>query len=383
MTTDLPGDRPLGDAMTAPASGPVSGVRPAMAPPPGPSPVVQLIKRMFGTWYDILITVICLAVLIWLIRSLGTWGIAEAVWLAEDGDKCGPEAGACWAVIDARWRLILFGLYPFEEHWRSGLACAIVIAVAILSCVPAFWRPLRLSALWVFGFAAFYILMHGGIFGLSEVTPERWGGLALTIFIFAAVALLGMPMAIVFALTRQSELPVLRWMAGLLIDTTRSFPLLAILFTAAVILPFVLPQWLQGDKLYRVIFAFAVFFGAYQAEIIRGGLQAIPAGQGDAAKALGLSYWQRTWLITLPQAFRNSLPATINQFVITFKETAIVIIIGFFEVLASGNAAYGSGKWTETYVEVYVFIAGIYFIFVFSLSRYGAYLEKRMRVGQA
>jgi general L-amino acid transport system permease protein len=356
-------------------------VRPMMAPPREPSRILKLLKRMFGSWYDILITIACLSLLVWLVPKVANWGVINAVWFAEDSDKCGPAAGACWAVIDARWRLILFGLYPFEQHWRSGLACAIVVFVAVLSCVPAFWRPFRLAALWIIGFTAFYTLMYGGVLGLSEVTTERWGGLALTIFIFASVALLGMPMAIIFALTRQSELPVLRWMAGLLIDTVRSFPLLAILFTAAVILPFVLPEWLKGDKLYRVIFAFAVFFGAYQAEVIRGGLQSIPDGQADAAKALGLGYWRRTWLITLPQAFRNTLPATINQFVITFKETSIVIIIGFFEVLASGNAAYGSGKWTETYVEVYVFIAGIYFIFVFSLSRYGAYLEKRMRVG--
>ena len=148
-----------------------------------------------------------------------------------------------------------------------------------------------------------------------------------------------------------------------------------------MITPFVLPGWLQGDKLYRVIFGFAIFFACYQAENIRAGLQAIPAGQDEAGLTLGLKYWQRVTRIQLPQAFRNSLPSIVNQFVITFKETSIVTIVGFFEILASGHAAYGTGKWTPHYVEVYVFIGLIYFIFVFSLSRYGAYLENKLRVG--
>lgn len=341
----------------------------------------RLTKQLFGTWYDALITIACLAFLVWIVPSLVNWAVLDAVWSKHDAKQCTEEAGACWAVIHARWRLILFGLFPYDEHWRSGLACLTIVVVAILSCLPRFWAPVRLSALWIIGFATFYILMRGGIFWLKPVTTEQWGGLALTIFIFASVSILGMPLAIVFALARQSKLPVISWLAALLIDFTRSLPLLTILFTAAVIMPFALPDWLQGDKLYRVIVAFAIFFAAYQAEIIRGGLQAIPAGQTEAGVALGLGYWHRTWHILIPQAFRNSLPATINQFVISFKETAIVIIIGFFEVLASGHAAFGSGEWTHAYVEVYVFIALIYFVFVFSLSRYGAFLEKRMRVG--
>ncbi len=291
-------------------------------------------------------------------------------------------SGACWAAVEARYRLIFFGLYPFEEHWRSALACASIIVVTVLSCLPAFWIPKRISAVWVLGFATFYFLMRGGILGLSDVTTDRWGGLALILFIFASVAILGMPLSILLALARRSELPAIHWMAAFAIDLTRSFPLLTILFTAAVIIPFVVPSWLQGDKLHRVIAAFGFFFACYQAEIIRGGLQAVEHSQEEAAQALGLGYWQRVWLILLPQAFRNALPATINQFVITVKETSIVVIIGFFEVMASGNAAFGSGEWTHTYVEVYVFVALIYFVFVFCLSRYGAFLERRMRVGQ-
>ena len=352
-----------------------------MALPGAESKLSWLRRRFFGSPLDAVITILGLLLLLWLGPKLVNWAFIDSIWSQQDADQCGEGAGACWAVIDARHRLIFFGLYPYEEHWRSALACAIIILVGILSCIPTFWTAIRLSIVWVVGFTSFYVLMSGGILGLSTVTTEQWGGLALTLFIFASVAIIGMPLSILLALGRRSKLPVIRWLSAMSIDLTRSFPLLTILFTAALIVPFVLPDWLQGDKLYRIIGAFAFFFACYQAEVIRGGLQAIPAGQYEAAEALGLGYWRRVWLILLPQAFRNALPPTINQFVITFKETSIVIIIGLFEVLASGNAAFGTAKWTHAYVEVYVFIALIYFVFVFSLSRYGAFLERHMRVG--
>jgi general L-amino acid transport system permease protein len=338
--------------------------------------------RLFRTWLDAAITAVGVALLLWLVPGLFDWAIVDSIWSEREADRCIGSGGACWAVIAARSHIILFGLYPYEEYWRSTVACADIVLVAVFSCIPLFWTPLRLTLVWVLGFATFYVLMRGGIFGLAAVGTEQWGGLALTLFIFASVAIIGMPLSILLALARRSELPVIRWMAAVSIDLTRSFPLLTILFTAALIVPFVLPGWLHGDKLYRVIGAFAFFFACYQAEIVRGGLQAIPAGQLEAAQALGIGYWRRVWLILLPQAFRNVLPPTINQFVVTFKDTSIVSIIGLFEILSSSNAAYGTADWAHAYVEVYVFVALIYFVFVFSLSRYGAFLERRMRVGQ-
>ena len=190
-----------------------------------------------------------------------------------------------------------------------------------------------------------------------------------------------MPLAIGLALLRRSEYPVIARVSGWIIDTIRSLPLLSILFTCAIVLPFMLPGFLIGEKLYRVVFGAALFFAAYQAEIIRGGFQGIPKGQEEAAKALGLSYWQRMGRIVLPQAFRLALPATINQFVIAFMETSLIVVVGFMELLAAGNTAFKTGEWKFAYAEVYVFIAAIYFAFVFGLSRYGAYLEARMNVG--
>lgn len=347
----------------------------------------NLIDRLRGDYFssklNTIVTLAFAAIVAWALWNFINWGILNATFSAENKDNCGHGAGgACWAVINARWRLILFGLYPFEEQWRSAIACIAIVITGALSCVPWFWSARRIATLWITGFAIFYMLMRGGIFGLTPVFEQNWGGLSLTIFIFASTTLLGMPLAIVFALLRRSELPWIARTMGLIIDTIRSLPLLSIMFTFAIVLPFVLPGWMIGDKLYRVIVGYSLFFACYQAEIIRGGMQALPAGQEEAAKALGMSYWHRIGYIVLPQAFRNALPPTINQLVITFKETSLVAIIGFFEILASGNAAYGNADWNFAHVEVYCFVGFLYFIFVFALSRYGAYLERRMAVAE-
>lgn len=341
-------------------------------------------SRYLSSSVDVFLTLSSTILIVWLGWLVLDWAVFNAIWTSPDGGSnvCIGLEGACWAVVQVRWRLILFGLFPFEEQWRSSIACLVIVLVAILSCLPRFWTPIRLSLLWSIGFALFYLLMRGGIWGMSLVLPQEWGGLTLTVFIFASGVLIGMPTAIILALLRRSKLPLIGVTTGAFIDGVRSLPLVTILFTAALVFPFVLPSGLQGDKLWRVIIGFSLFYAAYQAEIIRSGIQAIPTGQEEAAKALGLNYWQRASRIILPQAFRNALPPTINQIVITFKETSLVVIIGFFDVLASGNAAYGSGEWSFAYVEVYVFIGLIYFTFVFSLSRYGVFLEHRMRVGQ-
>ena len=355
---------------------------PEAAPPREGGAFAWIRRRLFASWLDTLITLVFGALVLWVLGTVVDWAFVGAVWEAADAELCRTAEGACWAVIDARGRLILFGLYPHDEQWRSALACLVIIATMILSCIPRFWGLKTLPVIWLAGFALFVALMYGGFLGLPLVTTEQWGGLSLTVFIFAAVFVIGMPLAVALALARRSDLPVVRGVAAAIIDTVRSLPLLTILFTAAVVVPFVVPDWAQGDKLGRVVVAFALFYAAYQAEIIRAGIQSLPSGQEEAAAALGMSYSARIFDIVLPQAFRASLPATINQVVITFKETSIVTIIGFFEVTASASAAVGRGEWGAYYVEVYVFVALVYFVFVFGLSRYGAYLERRARLSR-
>ncbi len=335
-------------------------------------------KDYFSTFGQTLLTLACLVVFAAIAWALIDWAILNAVWSGAPED-CRKIDGACWAVITNRYRLILFGLYPFEEQWRSALACLSILITVVLSCIPFFWSAFRITTVWILGYGAFYVLMKGGLFGLSLVLETQWGGLALTTFVFASTVVAGMPLAIALALLRRSSLPLIANASALIIDGIRSLPLLSILFTAAIILPFALPDFLVGDKLYRVIAGSAVFFAVYQAEIIRGGIQALPAGQEEAASALGLNYWQSITRIVLPQAFRYALPATINQVVIAFMETSLIVILGFFEVTASGNAAFSAQGWNAAYIEVYSFVGLIYFIFTFSLSRYGAYLEKSLK----
>lgn len=358
--------------------------QPALRAPSAVLPQSPRLRRdFFGAPLSALMTLASAAVILGLGWLLVDWGLLRATFdPAATQDTCAASGGACWSVIAARWRVILFGLYPYDEHWRSALACAVVCAMIALSCWPQMWTFRRLSAVWLGGALLFYTLMRGGVAGLPVVNEQQWGGLPLTLFVFVATGVIGMPLAILLALLRRSDLPVVSRVTGWIIDTIRSLPLLSILFTCAIVLPFMLPDLLIGEKLYRVVFGAAIFFAAYQAEIIRGGFQGIPKGQEEAAKALGLTYWQRTSRVVLPQAFRLALPATINQFVIAFMETSLIVVVGFMDLLASGNTAFKTGEWKFAYVEVYVFVAAIYFAFVFGLSRYGAYLEARMSAGQ-
>lgn len=339
----------------------------------------QILKYCRKHPIQALLTAIILLLLVKVAINIFDWAVVRAVWYSPDGQLCRAEnSGACWAVITARWRIIVFGLYPFDEQWRSTIACVIIMATAVLSCVPWFWSLRKLVGLWVLAYVSFTILMSGGILGLTLIPVRNWGGLSLTLYVFAVGCILTMLMSVVLVLMRESKLFFISKPVQLIIDFVRSLPLLVVLFTAAVVLPFGLPDWLIGEKLYRVVAGFAFYNGCYQAEILRGGIQSLPAGQGEAASALGLGYWHRVSRIILPQAFKVTLPSTINQVVIIFLETSLIVIIGFFEVMASGNAAFGTAEWSIANAEVYIFIGIIFFVIALSLTRYGASLEKRL-----
>lgn len=328
-----------------------------------------------GDWMLSTLSTLVLAFVLWRVLS---WAVVHGVF-GTTPQSCSDATGACWSVIRARWRIILFGLYPMEEQWRSAIASVIAVCTLALACMPRMWSAARMVPVWLGGYLLFLLFIHGGVFGLDVVTSSRWGGLTLTLFIYITVIAFGLPIAIGLALLRQSRYPVFRYLTAFIVDVTRSLPLLTILFSATVIIPLMLPHVLQGDKLVRSLVGFTFFFACYQSEIVRGGLQAVGRGQVEASQALGMSYWHTTSLITLPQAFRIAMPATINQFVITFKETSLVIIVGLFDLMASAQAAYHSGEWSAYHTEVYVFVALIYFIGSFSLSKYGKYVEKRFQ----
>jgi general L-amino acid transport system permease protein len=337
--------------------------------------------RLFGSWWEALVTVASMSFIGWGAFHLIRWGLVDSVWQADQSAACQNTGGACWSVIHARYRLILFGLYPFEEHWRSALACIVAIGMVVLSCVGALRAPGRLVLLWTVGSVFFFVLMYGGILGLTPVATDKWGGLVLTLFVFVCTVLISIPCGIAIALALQSKLPVIRGVTVFVIDVVRSIPLISVVFSVAFFAPVVLPSGLTGDKIYRVIVGYAFFYACLQAVVISGGLVSIPPGQHEAASALGLHRWQSLALILLPQALKITLPSMINLIVMTFKDTSVLVIVGLFELTASGNIAYQAGEWSDYYVEVLVFVAAIYFMFAYSLSLYGAHLERITRIG--
>ena len=338
----------------------------------------RLRKDYFGSVANSALTILVILVAAMLLWRVIEWGIVRASFSAGSIDACRGSDGACWSVIALRYRIILFGLYPYEEHWRAALGCMIALLTVGTACVPYFWTGKRMASIWLAGFAAFFLIVRGGYLGLAYVPTSSWGGLTLTLFVYLSAVAFGLPLSIAIALVRQSRLRLVRGLVILVVDMTRSFPLVTILFASVVILPFVISPSLLGDKIYRVIVGFTFFFACYQSENIGAGLQSIPAGQSEAARSLGLRYWQINSTIILPQAFSAAMPATVNQFVVTFKETSLVAIVGLFDLMTSANAAYNSGELQPYYKEVYLFVGAIYFAGAFSLGRYGAFLERRM-----
>jgi general L-amino acid transport system permease protein len=240
----------------------------------------------------------------------------------------------------------------------------------------------RLALLWLAALVLVGILMWGGVFGMTYVATGWWGGLPLTL-IFSTVGIAcAFPLAILLALGRRSQLPAVRVICVGYIELIRGVPLITMLFMASVMLPLFLPAGVTIDKLLRAQAALILFAAAYLAEVVRGGLQAIPKGQIEAADALGLGYWQRTRLIVLPQALAMVIPPLVNTFIGMFKDTTLVLIIGLFDFLNTIIAALNDANWRGTSAEAYVFAAVIYFCFCFFMSRYSQMLEREFSRGR-
>jgi general L-amino acid transport system permease protein len=256
----------------------------------------------------------------------------------------------------------------------------IFVAMIAASCDRRLWGR-RLLLLWLVGLAAVGVLMWGGVFGLRYVDSLLWSGLPLTLILTVVGVLFAFPLGILLALGRRSELPAVRAICVAYIELVRGVPLITVLFMASVMLPLFLPTGITIDKLLRAQLAFILFAAAYLAEVVRGGLQAIPQGQIEAANALGLNYWQRTRLIVLPQALSLVIPPLVNTFIGTFKDTSLIIIIGLFDLLGTVNAALADPNWQGFHLEAYVFAGAIYFVFCFFMSRYSLMLEREFNQG--
>jgi general L-amino acid transport system permease protein len=332
-------------------------------------------QNFFGSWVSTLFTLLLLYLLWKGVPPIIDWAFLDAVW-RPDAKACRAAEGACWGFIAEKHRFILFGTYPYEQHWRPGLASVILIGLWVFSAIRLFWKW-WLLLVWLFGLFIIGGLMWGGAFGLPYVENERWGGLILTLLLSTFGVALAFPLSIVLALGRRSDMPVIRALCVGYIELIRGVPLISVLFMASVMLPLFLPSGVTIDKMVRAQLAIVMFAAAYLAEVIRGGLQAIPKGQYDAAHALALPYWRRTWLIILPQALRISVPPLVNTFIALFKDTSLVLIIGLFDLLSTIKISLTEPAWNGFGIEAYVFASLVYFAFCFAMSRYSKSFERR------
>ncbi len=353
---------------------------PARAPPTRQSGLALWIRtNLFADWKSGLATLTAVALAVLYLPAAVDWMIVNAVTQPDAGAcQAARGSGACWGVVVEKYRLIIFGRYPYEDQWRPLVATLLLVGLLVVSCIRAFWRP-WLAVLWVAVLAAFFGLMYGGIFGLEVVTTDRWGGLPLTIMLSSLSIVLAFPLAVLVALGRRSNLPAIRTVCIIYIELIRGVPLISVLFMASFMFPLFMPVGLTVDVLIRVLVGITLFAAAYLAEIVRGGLQAIPKGQIEAADSLGLSYWQTQRKIVLPQALAMVVPGIMNNFISIFKDTSLVAIVSLYELTGSlGLALNSDADWRPFKIEGYLFITVVYFIFCFAMSRYSLWVEGQL-----
>ncbi len=328
---------------------------------------------------NIAITLGCLALLVWLVPPVLDWAVLSATWNGT-AQTCRENGGACWAFIREKFWFSVFGLYPYEERWRPALMLVALVGMVVASTIRRFWNRWLLVA-WLVAAPGMLVLLAGGVFGLPAVSTRQWGGITITGVIAVYGLALGYPLSILLALGRRSKLTLVRWFCTAVIECVRGVPLISLLFMAAIMLPLFMPQGVTVDRLIRVLVAYALFTAAYMAEVVRGGLQAMPRGQYEAAEALGLPYWKKMRLIILPQALSITIPSQVNTFIGLFKDTTLVVVIGVFDFFTTLRAALGDPQWLGFPTEAYVFAAAVYFVLCFIMSRYSQRLEADLRKG--
>jgi general L-amino acid transport system permease protein len=348
-------------------------------------PIMWARANLFNSWFSTAVTLVLLYLIVRIGLSFISWGVVNAVWSVPQGPN-GPVTevcqkmqgiGACWAVVGEKYRFILFGRYPYDQQWRPAICIVLFLALYGVSAMRRFWRR-ELVLFWVVTLVAIGALMWGGFAGMPLVTTDEWGGLPITLILATFGLALAFPLSVAVALGRRSTgMPAVKMLCVVYVELIRGVPLISLLFMASVMFPLFMPEGLNPDKLLRAQVAFILFAGAYLAEVVRGGLQALPKGQGEAAEALGLSYWKKTGLIILPQALRLVIPPLVNTFIGFFKDTSLVLIIGIFDLLTSGKVAVAEPAWQAYADEVYIVLATIYFVFCFAMARYSRGLERQ------
>ena len=339
--------------------------------------------NLFSSVANALLTVLVITMLAWAVPPLVEWVFLNAAWHGTTREAC-SESGACWPYIWQRMGQIVYGFYDAGQRWRADVVYALgAIGLAWLMIPRLPHKGWVGSAMLTLYPILSFVLLSGGWFGLPVVPTERWGGLLLTLVVAAVGIVASLPLGVLLALGRRSELPVIRALCVVFIEVWRGVPMITVLFIASSMLPLFLPEGLEFDKLFRALIAVALFNAAYMAEVVRAGLQALPRGQREAAAALGLGYWQATVFVVLPQALRTVLPGIVNNMISMFKDTSLVSIIGFFDLLGVIQAGSTDLEWASpsTAVTGYLFAGALYWAFCFSMSRYSAALEAKLAEG--
>jgi general L-amino acid transport system permease protein len=347
--------------------------------------------RLFGGVFNTTLTIVSAAIIVALLWPALKFLLVDAVWTGTSRVDCLPETvghpvGACWPFIAAKFVQFMYGFYPASEQWRVDLTYALGVLLLAPLLIPA--APYKgYNAILFFGVfpvVAFFMLV-GGVFGLPHVETRVWGGLLVTLVISFTGIIFSLPLGILLALGRRSRLPIVRTLCIAFIEFWRGVPLITVLFFATYMLPFFLPSSWRIDGLLRVLIGVVLFAGAYMAEVVRGGLQAIPRGQFEGAMALGLGYWRTMGFVILPQALRLVIPGIVNSFIALFKDTTLVLIVAIFDLLGQLRAAFADPTWATpvTLFTGFAFAGMIYFVVSFGMSRYALFMERRLNLQQS
>ncbi len=339
--------------------------------------LVQWIKaNLFNGVFNSILTLVTLFFLYKVIPPFVKWAFIDSLWFSS-AEQCRAGAGACWSIIPANIRFIIFGFYPHELHWRPFVAMIMLVGLLFYSKNRDHWNK-SLGYIWIAGLLTMGILMRGGLFGLTPVESDQWGGLPLTLMLSFFGMFAAYPLGVLLALGRRSKMPAVKTVCILYIELIRGVPLISLLFMSAVLFPLFFPEGLTVNKIIRAQAAIIMFTAAYIAEVVRGGLQAITRGQYEAAESLGLNYVQKMRLIILPQALKIVIPPTVGILISAFKDTSLVVIIALYDVLKTTKSVLANPSWMGFSPEAYLFVALIYFVCCFSMSNYSRRLEKEL-----
>ena len=352
-------------------------------------PVIQigiagwLRKNLFSTWYNGLFTILAIAFLIWFIPSKMQWLFFDAIWSGDSKSDCKVEgAGACWIFISTNLKLIFYGLYPTEELWRINAMYFVLFISGTYLLIPDLKYKGLVGVFLLIIFPIICVIMFSGGFGLETVETRLWGGLFLTLVIAGVGIVLSLPIGVMLALGRRSKLPVVSLLCTMFIEIWRGVPLITVLFMASNMFPLFMPEGVNFDKLIRALIGVMFFSAAYLAEVVRGGLQAMPKGQYESSQAVGLTYWRMMALVILPQSLKMVIPAIIGSFIAIFKDTTLVLVIGLFDFLGIIQFVGTNPEWLGFSTEGYVFCAAIFWVFCYGMSRYSQQLEKKLDTGR-